>query len=159
MNLGRALVDKQKRIELGSLADTQRIAALVARSVHGGEILSLLGDLGTGKTTFVRLFLEALGSPQRASSPTYVLQHEYSTARPFTLEHWDLYRLASAPAELLVPAPHAVRVVEWADRGGATFVDASDLVLRFDLDHTGARAVAISGANLELLTPLFALAT
>ena len=124
------------------MADTAMLASRVAEALSGGLTVGLIGDLGAGKTTFVRELASVMGSADDVSSPTFVLAHEYQTDRGLILEHWDLYRLQGAPGELgEPPAENVVRLVEWIDRApGAPM----DLCLTFLLNLHN-RTVAISG--------------
>ena len=73
--------------------DTQALGRELAATLTTGEVLLLAGDLGVGKTTFVRGLAEGLGiDPEAVSSPTFTLVHEYRGGR-LTLYHADLYRL------------------------------------------------------------------
>jgi tRNA threonylcarbamoyladenosine biosynthesis protein TsaE len=108
--------------------------------------VALLGNLGAGKTTFVRYFAEAAGSTVPVSSPTYVLMHEYPLANGQLVEHWDLYRLGMAPAELEEPpAPGMIRFIEWPER------DAAD-VLIFDYALRLTIPAEASGRQLSLFS-------
>ena len=119
-----------------SEADTQRIARDLAQTMLAGEVLLLSGDLGAGKTTFVRGLAEGLGIPPDAvSSPTFALVHEYRSGR-LVLYHADLYRLDAAGAGELGLEELGVRdgilVIEWPDRlthdlAGARTVDLQTL--------------------------------
>ena len=100
--------------------DTQRIARDLAQDVRAGEVLLLSGELGAGKTTFVRGLAEGLGiAPDAVSSPTFALVHEYRGGR-LALYHADLYRLDAAATEDLGLEELGVRdgilVIEWPDR-------------------------------------------
>ena len=87
-----------------------------AHYLKGGMTVGLAGDLGAGKTTFVRYLAAALGISESVTSPTFVLQHEYSHPDG-VLEHWDLYRLSVLPEELWEPAQESkIRLIEWYDR-------------------------------------------
>jgi tRNA threonylcarbamoyladenosine biosynthesis protein TsaE len=105
-----------------SVVDTERIAAELAGRLRGGEVIALVGELGAGKTQFVRGLVGALGGKRHAvSSPTFVLLHIYDTGR-LRVHHLDAYRISGAAdfeaigfSELL-DDPNAVTVVEWADR-------------------------------------------
>jgi tRNA threonylcarbamoyladenosine biosynthesis protein TsaE len=105
-----------------SVADTERIAAAVAERLRGGECIALHGDLGAGKTQFVRGLAAALGAnPRQVASPTFVLLHVYDGGR-LRVYHLDAYRVGGAEdfesigfAELLEDAAGVV-VVEWAER-------------------------------------------
>ena len=101
----------QNEEELASLA------IKFATLLKGGEVVALSGELGAGKTTFVRLLAKALAVKEPISSPTYVLQHEYKAPDGIVIEHWDLYRVAQLPDELLVPSdPKTIRLIEWGER-------------------------------------------
>lgn len=106
------------RYTIASERDTAGIAEAVAPYLRGGLVIGLSGDLGAGKTTFVRYLIAAAGGDTRAvSSPTYTLQHEYPLPNGLTVEHWDLYRLTVVPQELEEsPSPKTVRLIEWPER-------------------------------------------
>ncbi len=100
-----------------------RLAELVAFAVRPGDLITLTGDLGAGKTTFARAFLQALSAPNviEVPSPTFTLVQTYQTAR-MPVAHFDLYRL-NDPAELIElglddAIAHGAALVEWPDRGG-----------------------------------------
>ena len=107
-------------------AETIALAADLARALEPGDVVALHGELGSGKTRFVRGLAAGLGlDAGRVSSPTFVLVHEYTAAGPGpvqTLVHVDAYRLDpdDDPAQLgldaLVDAGAAVLAVEWAER-------------------------------------------
>ena len=110
-----------KTVTTHSVAETERVAAELARTFHGGECVALDGDLGAGKTQFVRGLLKGLrGDPRTVSSPTFILLNVYDTGR-LKLYHLDAYRVSGAEdfeaigfAELLEQG--GVVVVEWAQR-------------------------------------------
>jgi tRNA threonylcarbamoyladenosine biosynthesis protein TsaE len=107
--------------ESNSVAETEALAADLARSLRGGECVALHGDLGAGKTQFVRGLVRGLGgNPRAVSSPTFVLLNVYDTCR-LTVYHLDAYRVTGAEdfeaigfTELLDQG--GVVVVEWAER-------------------------------------------
>jgi tRNA threonylcarbamoyladenosine biosynthesis protein TsaE len=104
-----------------SVADTEAIAADLAGHLVGGEVIALEGDLGAGKTQFVRGLVRGLGGEPRAvSSPTYVLLNVYDSGR-LTVFHLDAYRVTGADDfeaigfnELLEQG--GVVAVEWPQR-------------------------------------------
>ncbi len=104
-----------------SVEDTEAIAAELAAALRGGECLALHGDLGAGKTQFVRGLVRGLGgNPRTVSSPTFVLLNIYDTGR-LKVFHLDAYRVSGADdlesigfTELLEQG--GVVVVEWAQR-------------------------------------------
>ena len=107
--------------ESHSVSQTESIAADLARDLGPNSCIALHGDLGAGKTQFVRGLVAALGaSPRAVSSPTYVLLNIYEGGR-LTVYHLDAYRVTGAEdfegigfSELLEQG--GVVVVEWADR-------------------------------------------
>lgn len=112
----------QCRLYSSTPANTRAIGEQLGKVLHGGEVISLIGDLGSGKTTFTKGLSEGLGleDVRQVCSPTYVLEHIYQAR--LRIHHYDAYRLDSA-AELLalgfeerLMASDAVLVVEWADR-------------------------------------------
>jgi tRNA threonylcarbamoyladenosine biosynthesis protein TsaE len=104
-----------------SAAETEALAARLAAQLRGGECIALHGDLGAGKTQFVRGLVGGLGADRRlVSSPTFVLLHVYNGGR-LTVYHLDAYRAAGPDdfeaigfAELLEQG--GVVVIEWAAR-------------------------------------------
>ena len=103
-----------------SEADTHAIASELARSLHAGDVLLLTGDLGAGKTAFVRGVAAGLGiDPDEVSSPTFTLVHEYR-GQGLTLYHADLYRLGQAATGELgleeLGVKDGVLAIEWPDR-------------------------------------------
>jgi tRNA threonylcarbamoyladenosine biosynthesis protein TsaE len=103
-----------------SEAETRALAAGLAGGLAAGTILLLSGDLGAGKTAYVRGLAEGLGlDPDVVTSPTFTLVHEYRGGR-LPLVHVDLYRLDAADlAELGLDedlAAAGVVAVEWPER-------------------------------------------
>ena len=82
------------RIISKSEAETEAAGAQLASTLPDGAVVALYGDLGAGKTAFVRGMARALGIEARVSSPTFTIVNEYLGARE--LFHFDMYRLGSA---------------------------------------------------------------
>src|SRR6266700_717501 len=106
---------------------TRRLAADVANILEPGDFIALAGDLGAGKTTFVRALIAHLAGDAaiEVPSPTFTLVQSYELPR-FTIVHADLFRLGSAGelAELgLDDIADAVVVMEWPDRAGSALPD------------------------------------
>jgi len=99
--------------------ETRALARALAREARRGDVLLLGGDLGAGKTAFVRGLAEGLGvHPDEVSSPTFALVHEYR-GRDLALFHADLYRLTPAGVHdlgLEEAAEQGVLAIEWPDR-------------------------------------------
>lgn len=120
---------------------TQQLAKKLAIQLKGGEVLALVGDLGTGKTEFTKGVAKAFGVRQAITSPTFVLMKVYGTKKPaFTakrttkqaasadeenikhLVHIDCYRLHSARELVDIGAAeyfgqkNTITIIEWADK-------------------------------------------
>jgi tRNA threonylcarbamoyladenosine biosynthesis protein TsaE len=104
----------------GSEEETSAVARALAAELAAGDILLLSGNLGAGKTAFVRGLAEGLGiDALEVSSPTFTLVHEYRGGR-LMLYHVDLYRLDRAATDDLgleeLGVADGVLAVEWPDR-------------------------------------------
>lgn len=103
--------------------ETQAIAALLAPALVSGDVLALEGDLGAGKTTFVRGLATAMGiDPNRVSSPTFIIVQEYESDLDRPLLHVDSYRVGDE-SELdaigwdeMLERREALIVIEWPER-------------------------------------------
>lgn len=122
----------------------EALGGKVALGCPPGIKLFLQGELGAGKTTFVRGFLRQLGFKGAVKSPTYTLVEPYSFAEK-PVYHFDLYRLNS-PDELehiglrdyLDPA--AICLVEWPEKAGIR-LGQPDLLVHFDFLEVGRKLV------------------
>ena len=100
--------------------ETATVARELSANVRAGDVLLLSGNLGAGKTAFVRGLAAGLGiDPEEVSSPTFTLVHEYRGGR-LTLYHADLYRLEKVATEDLgleeMGVIDGVLAIEWPDR-------------------------------------------
>ena len=100
--------------------ETQAVAHALAAHLKPGDVVRLSGELGAGKTAFVRGLAAGLGiDPEAVSSPAFTLVHEYRGGR-LDLYHADLYRLDKAATEDLgleeIGVANGVLAVEWPDR-------------------------------------------
>ena len=125
------------------LADEQATAAFAASLaplLRPGDVVTLSGDLGAGKTTFVRHLLEALGHAGEVPSPSFAIVQPYEATEP-PAWHVDLYRLEerSEIEELgLDSAADAVLLIEWPERAGEDAWPGA-LVLTFEFSEKGYR--------------------
>jgi tRNA threonylcarbamoyladenosine biosynthesis protein TsaE len=132
--------------------ETEDLAAGVGAACRGGEVVLLTGELGAGKTAFVRGLARGLGvDPAEVASPTFVLLTSYPGR--LTLHHADLYRLAGNGDDRELgldelPGPRGVLAVEWAERLSFT---PWDKTVRVALEHAGGdtRRVRIEGVTPE----------
>jgi tRNA threonylcarbamoyladenosine biosynthesis protein TsaE len=100
--------------------ETEALGAELARRLVDGDLVTIAGELGSGKTTFVRGACEALGVSERVTSPTYTIGHRYHGERG-SVSHLDLYRFEGvSPAEWGDLEPYfddAIAFVEWPEAG------------------------------------------
>ena len=116
------------------------VARQVAASLSAGDVLLLSGDLGAGKTAFVRGLAQGLGiNEDEVSSPTFTLVHEYRGGR-LTLYHVDLYRLDRAATDDLgldeLGVADGVLAIEWPDRLTHTLAGAREIDIEIVDDTT-----------------------
>jgi tRNA threonylcarbamoyladenosine biosynthesis protein TsaE len=120
----------------------RRLGAALRTSRPGSLVVFLEGDLGAGKTTLARGFLESLGHVGRVPSPTYTLVEPYQVGG-YRVCHVDLYRIRS-PAEIEdidlagQLGPGSVALIEWPERG-AGHLPAPDLRVALELAGTQRR--------------------
>ena len=129
-------------LTLRSPSHTEEFGSTIGRRLQRGDVIALAGELGAGKTTFVRgVALGAGFEPHVVSSPTFTFIQEY--AGPLTLAHVDLYRLEQSReladtglAEYL--NGDFVVLIEWADRLPASWMPNDHLSIHFS--HAGKTA-------------------
>ena len=137
--------------EPGLVEAAGEIARCWRRDGRTPLIVGLRGELGSGKTSWVRAMLRGLGHSGRVPSPTYTLLEEYPFAE-LVLVHLDLYRLASG-AELenfgvrdWFDRPDLWLLAEWPERAGRLLAHC-DLTVNFEITGESSRRVAISAAS------------
>ena len=96
----------------------KQLGEAIGRSVSGGEVLELVGDIGAGKTTLTKGIARALGINEPVQSPTFTISRVYDSLKGLRLAHYDFYRLGEAGImgdEIREAADDdSVVVVEWA---------------------------------------------
>jgi tRNA threonylcarbamoyladenosine biosynthesis protein TsaE len=113
---------------------------------QAGDVLALCGELGTGKTQFVKGLAEGMGITTEVTSPTFTLIHEYAGGR-LPLYHFDFYRLGSAAETIALGFDDyidrdGVTVIEWADKF-ADLLPARTRWFRFTQTVDGARQISL----------------
>jgi len=126
------------QVVTGSPAETEAVAARLAELLGPGDVVTVSGDLGAGKTTFVRGAARALGVAGPVSSPTFTIGHRYDAPTP--VAHLDLYRVQGIdPEEWGDLEPYfdgAVAFVEWPEHGGDWLPEPRAVVTLGHVDET-----------------------
>ena len=120
--------------------ETEAVARRLAERLNAGDVVLLSGNLGAGKTAFVRGLASGLGiDPGEVSSPTFTLVHEYRGGR-LVLYHVDLYRLEGANAGELgleeMGVADGVLAIEWPDRLAHALPSATDVTISIVDENT-----------------------
>jgi tRNA threonylcarbamoyladenosine biosynthesis protein TsaE len=127
--------------ETASPAETEALAADLALRLRPGDVVLVSGELGAGKTTFVRGAARALGVRVPVTSPTFTIARRYEDGR-VPVSHLDLFRLHGLDAEepdLLADelGPDRIAFLEWPEHGGPD-LGATNVAARVRLEHLGA---------------------
>ena len=116
--------------------ETAEAGAAIARMARVGEVITLSGPLGVGKTALARGFIEELGHEGEVPSPSFAIVQPYDDLDP-PVWHVDLYRIED-PSEIeelgLDAAAEAILLVEWPERAGEMWPNALALSLAFTQD-------------------------
>ena len=128
-------------VETRSEEETEALARRLGAAAEPGDVVMLVGELGAGKTAFVRGLAAGLGVPAGdVASPTFTMAAEYRGR--LRLHHVDLYRLDPGAVDVLSLREYAygagVTAIEWADRLPAGALDAY-LLVRIDYAEPGRR--------------------
>jgi tRNA threonylcarbamoyladenosine biosynthesis protein TsaE len=142
-------------IASSSPEETERVGAFLAADLRPGDVITVGGELGAGKTTFVRGAARALGVPGAVTSPTYTVGHRYEGR--VRVSHIDLYRFEGVSAaewgDLEPYFEDAVVFVEWPEAAGSALPPPRVAVR---LSHDGsARMIALESEEKSLLDRVF----
>jgi len=123
-----------------SIEDTQFLAQRLAEKIMVGNVVTLVGNLGTGKTTFTQGFAKAIGVNERVGSPTFKLVSEYE-GKDHWLYHIDAYRLEGVNDFLKIGGEEYLRPVR-----GVTLIEWADIISEiFDDEITSIKFSRIKG--------------
>ncbi len=130
--------------------ETEAVGEEFGRSIPDGTVVAMYGDLGAGKTAFVRGMARGMGIDERVSSPTFTIVNEYLGDR--TLIHFDMYRLGSADELFDIGwedyiARGAVCAVEWSENVEEAFY-GDEIRLTIEKTSDTSRKITIEGADL-----------
>jgi tRNA threonylcarbamoyladenosine biosynthesis protein TsaE len=147
------LKEKCVTYEAHSEQDTVRLGESLGHCLKSGDFVALTGELGSGKTWFVKGLAKGLGvSPETAiTSPSFALMNEYRGRIPFF--HMDVYRLEKLSAFLSTGLEEyffeeGVVAVEWADRW-PEILPLSRVSVRMEILNKVSRRIVLSGAHLR----------
>jgi len=129
-----------------SPAETEAIGRRLAEDVGTGSALALTGDLGSGKTVFVKGLVVGLGNSADVTSPTFTILHEYRGGR-VTVYHFDFFRLEDRQSVARLGLDDyffgdGVSVIEWADRFPEFIPEQARWIL-FEIKSQNQRAITI----------------
>lgn len=138
-------------LESSSPEETERIAAALARELRPGDVVTVAGDLGTGKTTFIRGACRQLGVTAPVTSPTYTIGNRYRGV--VDVSHLDLYRFSALTdaewGDLERYFEDAVVFVEWPE-AGAGFLPPARAEVRLQHAQETLRLITLSSAEKSL---------
>ena len=138
-----------------SAEETERLAATFAVALEPGDVVTVEGELGAGKTTFVRGACRALGVEGPVTSPTFTIGHRYQGR--VTVSHLDLYRFRTVSAaewgDLEPYFPDAVVFVEWPEAGAGVLPSPR---ARVSIEHDDGtyRRITIENPDAVLIDQL-----
>lgn len=131
---------KEQKITMGSEEDTKAYGLTLSKELKAGDVIALIGDLGTGKTALVKWIALGLGVDETVTSPTFTIVNEHYSGR-LPLYHFDVYRINDEEEIYDLGYEEyffgtGVCVVEWADQ-------------IFDLIPAGSRVIRIEYGESE----------
>ena len=139
-----------------SIEDTQFLAQRLAEKIMVGSVVTLLGNLGTGKTTFTQGFAKAIGVNERVGSPTFKLVSEYE-GKDHWLYHIDAYRLEGVNDFLKIGCEEYLRpergitLIEWADIISEIFDDEiTSIKFSRIKGNSNSRKIEIIGIDIDV---------
>lgn len=132
----------QGRFQSDGAAQTEALGGRLAAKLRPGDVVLVEGELGAGKTTFVRGACRELGVTGPVTSPTFTIGQRYPADRVPVVAHLDLYRLASLDDEdpdLLADylGPDTIAFVEWPRAGEGELTGLARVAARVRLEHAG----------------------
>ena len=135
-------------IEVASEQETKELGQKIGALLTGGEVFQLIGDVGAGKTTFVKGLAIGLGVEDDVQSPSFTISRVYDARDELSLVHYDFYRLTDPgimanELEEMVHDPKTVTVIEWADIVEGVLPD-NHFTLRLVASTETSRSIEIS---------------
>ena len=124
---------QEQIVYINNEQDTEAFGMELASTLEPGDIVALIGNLGTGKTTLTKYIAKGLGVPENIDSPTFNIVKEHKSGR-LPLFHFDVYRLSSGDELLDIGADEyfyadGVCIIEWADIVADVVPDKAKVIL------------------------------
>ena len=140
------------QLQTASAEETIRLGFYIGSKLRAGNIITLHGSLGCGKTTIVKGIAQALAVEEEITSPSFTLISEYDGN--LALYHMDLYRIDSIEEFELLGAEellygHGISIIEWAEKI-ETLLPNSCISISFHIEDDGRRTITIDGFQEEL---------
>ena len=134
---------QEQIVYINNEQDTEAFGMELASTIEPGDIVALIGDLGTGKTTLTKYIAKGLGVTENIDSPTFNIVKEHKSGR-LPLFHFDVYRLSSGDELLDIGADEyfyadGVCIIEWADIVADVVPDKAKVILIEYGDKQGER--------------------
>ena len=143
-------------METASAEETERVGAAVASELRPGDVVTVSGELGSGKTTFVRGACRALGVTVPVTSPTFTVGHRYPAGQD--VSHLDLFRFQGVSAaewgDLEPYFEDAICFVEWPEAAGGALPPVR-VAVRLSHADPNRRTITLESPENALLNRLF----
>ena len=146
---------RSEKINLSSEKKTEEIASQISKKLKPGNIVFLYGEMGVGKTTFVRYLINEFQKKDKlklteVTSPTFNLLNEYQLQK-IKINHYDLFRIKSAKEikdlDLFEESNNSITLVEWPEMINKKPKNLIELIFEYEKDHL-SRSIQIKGLNL-----------
>ena len=143
-----------KKIIKGTIEETQNLAYEISNNISGGHLILLNGEMGSGKTQFVKFLCENLDVMNIVSSPSFLILNKYQTQKKFDIFHFDFYRLQDTRdlVEIgffeILESNDALVIIEWADMFKELFLNKKniiDIYFNFIKDNINLRDIIVEG--------------
>ena len=149
------IVTKSGKIDLLFENDTKKLANIISKKIKIGDIIYLYGEIGVGKTTFVKYLINSLQKKNNLSvteviSPTFALLNEYQI-KQFKINHFDLFRIKSSKEienlDLFTDRSSSITLIEWPQKIKKKPKNLIELKFNYQNDYQ-KRSVEIKGLSL-----------
>lgn len=132
-----------------NLDDTLKLAEKLGSSLASNKVINLVGDVGSGKTTFTKGLAKGMGCNDDVSSPSFTIMRKYKCTNDFELHHYDFYRLNESGVMQMelqesINSKKTVTAIEWADIVQSV-IPRGSIVISFTTKSENERIIKIEG--------------